>query len=365
MSWRSVLYQSMKYYSTQRPPLNELIPPKKVLNRLLFDKDSRLGYKKVVKIYDAVYSKIDTPDQIQLPSFVVSDDLMILREVLGIIRKTTNTINKNLVDIEKELLQQAGELGNNDAIALLSFSAIQDPNTTKQDYDDANNLIKQLSDIKHPLVFKLAGDLAYTKKMPQNAETYWLQFLELESDTIEASHVYTNLGIHYYSLHPKPNLTKAKYYLEKALRFGELDNTILRAHFFYSQLFTITDPKVSKYHLEICASRGLQESFKSLGFMELNVFGDFVKSLEWFKLGVKSNGDLSCHIGQFDCYVFLKEYKQALSILQKLISIQESMQKHKLKIHKNMEATYNINKSLLETFFNTRQSSIEMVRTNL
>lgn len=72
----------------------------------------------------------------------------------------------------------------------------------KEDLAHANKLITELTQLKHPLVFKMAGDLAFEKKVFATAVDYWQQFLALEDDTIEAGHVYYNLGYYYFSQPP-------------------------------------------------------------------------------------------------------------------------------------------------------------------
>lgn len=351
-------------YSTARPDLAGLLPNRKTINRLLFDHDSRLAYKKSLEILKSVYSKLDDPGSIRLPSYTTSDDLMLFKQVLATIRITTNSINRNLLDLENELVEQAAELGNNDAIAILAFKAIDDKATSEADYKYANDLIKELTDINHPLVFKLAGDLAFKKNLFFQAEDYWLKFLELEPNTILSSQVCSNLGIYYFNyVKPKPNLQRAKYYLQKSIKYGELDNYIIKSHFYLGQLFSINDPMLSKYHLEVSASRGLKESFPSLGFLEMNVFKNFTKSLEWFKLGVESNNDLSCLIGQFDCYTFMKNSKQASIILLKLNEINEKLNKLKAeKVPENFVETFENNKYLLKIFFTSRKEIIESLQ---
>ncbi|EGV65297.1 hypothetical protein PSN45_002554 [Yamadazyma tenuis] len=360
------MFKILRRFASTRPPLRDIIPSKKVFNRILFDQDSRLAYSRAMKIYEAVYNHIDNPNHILLPSYTRSDDLMSLKEVLSVIRKTTNTINRHLVELENELVEQAGELGSSNAIAILAFNTIQDPNTSKEDFQYANQLIENLSDLKNPLTFKLAGDLAYKKRAFSQAESYWLQFIELEPNTINASHVYSNLGLYYYTLQPKPDLIRARQYLEKSIAFGQLDSTILRSHYYYSQLFTLTDPKIARYHLEICASKGLKESFSSLGFLELNVFNNYDKSLEWFKLGHEADGDLSCLIGQFDCQILLKDRKSALKALQKIMSIQEKFEKSRQNpsVPEKYRATIASNKHLLSMFFSSRKQAIELVNTS-
>lgn len=318
-------------------------------------------------VLNSVYDNLDKPEDIRLPKFVNHSDLMMLRSILYDIRSVTKSVNKNLVDLENELVEQAAELGNNDAIAMLSFEAIQNKSTLKEDYQHANSLILQLRESKHPLVFKLAGDLAFSKKYYPQAAQYWNQFLELENNTILASHVYSNLGIYYYHyLSPRPDLNEAKLHFEKAIQFGELDTHIVKAHYYLGQLYAITDPELSRYHLQLSASRGLQESFPSLGFLELNVFNNIPKAIEWFKLGVESNSDLSCLIGQFDAHVRAGNDINALSVLANLEGLKSKLDKVMNKTSHNLPEKYKelaeTNYALLNTFFSTRQHAIANLR---
>lgn len=353
--------------TTARPNLVNILPKKKTINRLLYDNDSRLAYKKVMIVLNSIYGNLDKPDQIRLPKFATHADLMMIRSILHDIRTVSKAVNRDLVDLENELVEQAAELGNNDAIAMLAFEAIQLKQTSKEDAKHAGELIRQLSDLKHPLVFKLAGDLALSKKLYDQAAEYWTQFLELENDTILASHVYSNLGIYYYQhTSPRPDLNKAKLCFDKAIKFGELDSHTVKAHYYLGQLYTITDPELSRYHLQLSASRGLQESFPSLGFLELNVFDDVPQALQWFRLGVESNSDLSCLVGQFDAHVRTGNTTSALLILSNLEGVKAKLDKvmkmHELKLPEKFQEMASSNATLLDIFFQTRKSEIAKLR---
>lgn len=351
-----------------RPKLSSLLPAKRILNRILFDNDSRLPYKKMVATLDGIYSKLDQPLEIKVPKYIKSSDLMTFKDALATIRTTTKSINKNLVDLENELVEQAAELGNNNAITILAFEAISSPNTSKEDYKHANDLIRQLTDIKHPLVFKMAGDLAFSKGYHEQAKNYWEEFLQLEKDTIMASQVYSKLGTYYFNyLKPRPDLSLAKSYFEKAIAFGNLDQHVVQAHYYLGQIYTITNPKLSKYHLEISASKGLKESFQSLGFLEMNVFQNYSKSIEWFNLGVELSNDIGCMVGQFDCHIKLKDYKGAFKSLQRLQSIDSKIKNviASKNIPQEMQETININQGLIKIFFRTRKSDITTLDTKL
>lgn len=349
-------------YST-RPALETILPKKKTLSRLLFDHDCRLAHKKVLPIFSNIYENLDDPDKIRLPHYTKHEDLMTLRAILRDIRSLSNSVNKNLVDLENELIEQAAELGNNDAISMLAFEAVSRPDTPKEDFDHANKLIGDLQEAKHPLVFKLAGDLAFSKGYFEQAADYWNQFLQLEDDTVVASHVYTSLGLYYFNLvKPVPDLAKARELLEKAIKFGELDSSTIKAHYYLGQLFSLTDPKRSRYHLEISASKGLQECFPSLGFLELNVFNNIPKALEWFKLGVEGNNDITCLVGQFDAHIKAENYKKAFSILGNLQSLMKKLDvlaKQQFKtVPEAFKAHAETNYALLVTFFDTRKDIV-------
>lgn len=356
--------------TTTRPDLISLLPKKRTLSRILFDQNSRLSAKKLIPVLDAIYTNLSTPELIRLPKYVNSNDLMTFKNVLSTIRNTTNAINRNLVDLENELVEQAAEFGNNDAITMLAFETIgkklqNDKTVSKEDYKYANELVLKLTEMKHPLVFKMAGDLAFKQGYHSQAADYWLQFVDLEPDTITASQVYSNLGIYYFSFaKPKPNLSLAKLYFERSIKLGELDNFIIQSHYYLGQLYVETNPLNAKYHLEISASRGLKESFPSLGFLEMNVFQNYRKSIEWFQLGVEANNDLTCMIGQFDCYLKLVDYKSAFECLTKIESIRDrikGIRQRTVKVPQEMKLLMELNENLLTVFFNTRRADIEML----
>lgn len=360
-------------YSLTAPLLQSLLPKKLTLNRILFDNNSRLSYTKALPVLEAVYTNIDLPEAIRLPKYVKSDDLMVFKNVLTTLRNTTNLINKRLVALENELVEQAAELGNNDAIAVLAFETVGKklqnlPDILREDYQYANELIKQLTDLKHPLVFKLAGDLAFKQGHYLQAADYWGQFVELEPDTILASQVYANLGIYHFQYLPKPNLSTAKRYFEKSIALGELDKFTIQAHYYLGQMYVNTSPLTAKYHLEISASRGLKESFASLGFLELNVFCNLRKSIEWFQLGVEANQDVSCMIGQFDAYMKLRDFASAFEVSTKISSIRDkitAVRKKKVAVPPEMQHAMAVNEDLLAVFYKTRGNDLEVLPTML
>ncbi|EHN03290.1 Mss2p [Saccharomyces cerevisiae x Saccharomyces kudriavzevii VIN7] len=57
--------------------------------------------------------------------YIKSSDLIQMRNVLMTLRMQNKFVHKNLLAMEDKLLNVAAELGNNDAISILSFNAIQ------------------------------------------------------------------------------------------------------------------------------------------------------------------------------------------------------------------------------------------------
>ncbi|KAH3674789.1 hypothetical protein WICMUC_002992 [Wickerhamomyces mucosus] len=294
------------------------------MSRVLFDLDSRHSYNKLYPAYETIYKTLDNSNDAQIPKYINSSDLMIMKKALENIRIITNTANRNLVDLENELVERAAELGNNDAVSILAFEAILDNDRDSSDKIHAKKLIAQLLKIKHPLTTKMSGDLCLKNSLSEQAEDFYQKFLELEKDTFLSSEVYTILGKLYFE---KPELIQSKQFFTKAIRTGPLDK-VVTAHYYLGQIYAQDDLLKSRYHFELCASQGFKESFQQLGFMELNYFKNVTKAKEWFKLGVELQ-DLNCIIGLFDCFIRLKEWRNAYRSSQQLEgNLDESSLKH-------------------------------------
>lgn len=326
-----------------RPPIYDIIPQKKVINRILFDLDSRHNYNKLYRAYEIIYNKLGEPDEPAIPAYIDASDLMVMKKVLETIRLQTKTTNRHLVDLENELVEKAAEYGNNDAIALLCYEALASDTASQDDKDHAQKLVKSLLDIKHPLTIKLSGDLCFKNQMNAKAEQFYLQFLAIEDDTFLASEVYKSLGFINFK---KPDLVQSKLYFQQSVKTGPIDK-ISESHYYLGQLNS-EDPELSRYHFEMSATQGLKESFQQLGFLELNYFNNLVKAKEWFKLGYEVF-DVSCMIGLFDCYIREQDWKSAtrmFQILEKNLVNNEEQEK------------------ILNHFMESRSASIALMREN-
>ncbi|KAL7665459.1 Protein MSS2, mitochondrial [[Candida] zeylanoides] len=343
-----------------RPPLASLLPSKRTINRLLFDFDSRLTYRKVVPLLETIYRHLDDPHQIRLPRHVRGFDLMVQKHILATVRQRTQTTHRALVALENELVEQAAELGDRDAIAMLAFETLA-AGKDHEDFRDAQRLVAQLVEQRHPLAFKLAGDLAHRRQQHAEAAQYWQQFLELESDTVLSSQVCSSLGVYYFT-RAAPDLARARLYFERSLAVGELDRYTVVAHFYLGQMYVASHPELARFHLETAASQGFRESFAALGFMELNTFASPQKALEWLRLGEELNGDLQCVVGQFDCHVAQRHWAQAREVVAKVEAVRQHIrgaQRRGVRPQQpEMRALFDQNDAVSRVFFESRAAEI-------
>lgn len=311
------------------------------MNRILFDLDSRHSYGKLYGVFESLYQKLDTPEEPEIPKFINSSDLMIMKKSLENIRIRSHTTNRNLLDLENELTEKAAEFGNNDAVALLAFEAIMNKSSPVDDRAYAKKLVAQLLQLKHPLTLKMSGDLCVENQMVSQAEKFYNDFLELESDTFLASEVYKALGKLNFQ---KPDLVKSKQYFEQSIKTGPIDK-IPECHYYLGQLNS-HDPERSRYHFEASASQGFLQSFRSLGFLELNYFNNVPKAKEWFKLGAEL-ADFHSIIGLFDCYIKVNNFEAAKKVydtLETSLASQNDPDKLKVWEHFNSGRQYGITK---------------------
>ena len=250
--------------------------------------------------------------------YLKSSDIMQMRNVLVTLRMQNKFVHKDVLAMENKLLNIAAELGNNDAISILSFNAVkalENDNTKDNDQNDvetANRFIKELYARNHHLTIKLIGDTFLKNKAYDKAEKYYKEFLKLENNTKLAGEVYGNLGE--IQIKQVNGFLKAEKSWLKCIELLELERSS-RWYFLLAKLYLSSEPLRAKPLLESCASIGFKECFKTLGFLELNYFQNYERAKEWFKLGMEIT-DLECFLGFFDCclkpvsYTHLDVYKR-------------------------------------------------------
>lgn len=340
---RSISIIARRYATTKSqillPTFDEIFPKKRMVNRILFELDSRLTFGKLYPQYEIAYNNVDS-ENLPLAASLTASDVMIMKKVLEKVRSRTKSVNRHLLKLENALLEKSAEMGNNDAVSLLAFDVLKNP--AKSSPDDVNHaklLIKDLYKRDHRLTLKLTGDLAAKTGDTSQAEAYYHHFLKLEPDTFLAGEVYGQLG--QISFH-KTDLSSAERYFLKSIEYSPLEYSV-RSYFYLGQIYMNSDPLKARTLMESCATQGFKESFKALGFLEMNYFKNLYKAQEWFKLGMELF-EFECFIGYFDCCASLGEWALAKKCFKSLETIAES------------DAGY---KTLVTQFCETRQDRIK------
>ncbi len=289
-----------------KPLLTDILPRKKVISKLLFDFNAKYNYHHYLPVVMDIYDKMES-DKEPVTDKLKGSDLIIFQRVLKEIRTQTHSSNKYLKELEDSLIEEAATLGNRDALTIICFKSLDDTTGeyTKDDKEQAKIFINKLSKLKHPLVFKMAGDHYYRKSDIKKAVNLYGKFLKLDNNSFLASEVYKTLGMLSFQ---EQKLMQAKVFMEKAINLAP-SNKVSQAHFILGLINEI-DPLKARYHFEMAASEGFLESFVNLGFLELNYFRNIYKSKLWFKLGAEL-GDYNCMIGLFDCYMKEENWKNA------------------------------------------------------
>ncbi|KAG0681646.1 hypothetical protein C6P40_004142 [Pichia californica] len=356
-----------KLYSTvssSKPLLHDILPSKKVISRLLFDYDARYNFNKYLPVVESIYDSLPEifGNEPKIPDKFKGNDLLIFQRVLAQIRKQTHAINPLLLKLENELIEHAAERGSRDALCTLSFMALNDSGEgwTEDDKITAKKYIKDLMEMQHPLVFKLAADRelkGFTKSLNEKEEkdleeqgleneskiletedstvnlsptsdmsfsnitsspkqltraiSLYHHFLTLDSKSTVAAAAHRSLGMIYFRTQ---ELIKSHEHFRHAINLAPVsDNS--QAHFFLGLLNEI-DPIKARYHFQMAATEGFRESFANLGYIELNVFNELNKSKEWFALGAEL-GVPECIVGLFDVSVRKQDWNNAKNILIK------------------------------------------------
>lgn len=322
-----------------RPTFDAIFPQKRMVNRILFELDSRLSFGKLYPAFEFAYNNMDN-ETLPLSTNLAASDVMTMKKVLEKVRSRTKSVNIHLLKLENALLEKAAEMGNSDAICLLAFDVLKDP--TKNSLEDVSYgklLIKDLYKRNHHLTLKLTGDLALKAGDSSQAESYYNRFLELEPDTFLAGEVYGQLGqIHF----RETKLASAEHLFLRSIQYSPLEYSV-HSYFYLAQIYMNSDPVKARTLMESCATQGYRESFKALGFLEMNYFANLYKAQEWFKLGMELF-ELECFIGYFDCCASLGEWESANKCFKSLEKIAETNTNYK---------------DLLEQFVKARRNKID------
>lgn len=270
-------------------------------------------------MYETVYEDMQNGIDTDIPKNISPSDLMVMKKVLEKVRHRTKSINPHLLALENAMLDRSAELGNNDAISLLAFDVLRNPeNNSTEDVDYGKKLIKELYKKNHHLTFKLLGDLSLKSGSHSKASNYYMKFLEMEDRTFLAGEVYGQLGQINFR---KPDLQTAEKCFLQAVKLSPLEYSV-HAHFYLAQIYMNSDPLKARALMENCATQGFRESFKTLGFLEMNYFEDILKAQEWFKLGMELF-EFECFVGFFDCCTKLKDWPAANRCYETMLKLQK------------------------------------------
>ncbi|CCC68683.1 hypothetical protein NCAS_0B05990 [Naumovozyma castellii] len=320
-----------KSTSTLRP-FHEIFPRKRLINRILFELDSNDTYKTLYPNFETLYLKHE------LPSTVSGPQLLLMDRVLLEVSKQQKMINEVLMKMRGELLELAAGKGENDAISTVCYNILSSPkDDSKGDAEDASRLIGELVKAGNVLTFKHLGDLSRLKGDINEAKLWYDKFMECVdqdetrvSDVSIIGQVLERLGE--IEFNQSRVLGAEKYWLDAIAR-SKLEDSV-KSYFYLSKVYLNSEPLKSRVLLENCATQGFRESFKELGYLELNYFKNLVKANEWFRLGMELF-EIECFFGFFDSCYQLKEYKscsKCLKSLETFKNINESYKKYGFRI---------------------------------
>lgn len=351
-------------------PFNILFPSKKLLNRILFQMDSELPSRKLIPLYERLYE-----DNELLPTFSQyasnSNIIFLMNRVLVELKKRTKRQSISLHKMELYLLKRAAQLGNNDAIALLCYQILSSPKQIQNDDEVKGSqiLLKQLVEENQPLSFKILADLNCLMGDFKEGKTWYSQYLKATHNSLR---VKSKNGLNPKSDISNWGLTLRGEVLEKLaeieFREGGNENIIkceerfleviqllplkdcVKSYFFLSQLYIKSDPERAKVLLELCCTQGFKETFKEIGYLEMNYFQNPLKAREWFKIGMELM-DLPCFFGYFETCLALKDWVNADNCVNTLTRIAAK------------EKTNQIDKEIIGKYLKFQEKSIANLRT--
>lgn len=333
---RYVFQKAIQNYSTaaipKTQPLIEIFPKAKTVKRLLFELDSPFTYKQLFPVYQDLYISLNSDalhngTPVTYPKNFNGGSMMLMKKVLERIRFKNKSTNQILLKLENRILYQASRLGDNDAIAILSFDTLNNDGSNAQEKQYAKDLIKQLYEIDHPLTFKLTADMMFKSEQFQQAKQYYEKYLKFDkNEKYVESEVYGKLGEIFLKL---SSVDSAEECFLKSIRLAPLQYSIF-SYFHLSQIYINSQQEKARKLLEACASEGFKESFALLGFLESNHFKNYEKAKLWFQLGMEIM-EIDCYMGYMNCCISTKDWDNALNVFNSLKQIEPTIKSEPLK----------------------------------
>lgn len=307
-------------------------------------------------------------------------ELMLLRHSLIQFKDTYRVYNKSFHLVEEIILKICIELGCKDALSIESFEKMMNEVKTNKardiDIEQSKNNLRTLLKQQHPITLKHIGDLNFQlRKYDQCLEYYgkYLNIILSKVNEVPPSAFSSLFSKKKYK--PMSPLLKQLYFLDIARTYNNIAKVYLSnnqiydcerflkesliqnqnnmslklvTYYLLGLIYSTYDPVLSKQCFQIISVEGFKESFKHLGNLELNYFGDASKASNWFELGV--------HLEDFHCYVGLFDASMNQNNLNRCFNVLDLMQKrlpHKPKW-----------KPLMESFVQTRGEKIKIVQNH-
>lgn len=307
-------------------------------------------------------------------------ELMLLRHSLIQFKDTYRVYNKSFHLVEEIILKICIELGCKDALSIESFEKMMNEVKTNKardiDIKQSKNNLRTLLKQQHPITLKHIGDLNFQlRKYDQCLEYYgkYLNIILSKVNEVPPSAFSSLFSKKKYK--PMSPLLKQLYFLDIARTYNNIAKVYLSnnqiydcerflkesliqnqnnmslklvTYYLLGLIYSTYDPVLSKQCFQIISVEGFKESFKHLGNLELNYFGDASKASNWFELGV--------HLEDFHCYVGLFDASMNQNNLNRCFNVLDLMQKrlpHKPKW-----------KPLMESFVQTRGEKIKIVQNH-
>jgi mitochondrial protein MSS2 len=307
-------------------------------------------------------------------------ELMLLRHALIQFKDTYKVYNKSFYLVEEIILKICIEEGFKDAVSIESFEKLMNEIKTNKardiDIKQSQNNLKTLLKQEHPITLKHIGDLNFQLRKYDQCLEYYGKYLSAILPKV--NEVPPPLLTSLFSkkrYEPMNPLLKHFYFLDIARTYNNIAKVYLSnnqiydcerflkesliknqnnmslklvTYYLLGLIYSTYDPVLSKQCFQIISVEGFKESFKHLGNLELNYFGDASKASNWFELGV--------HLEDFHCYVGLFDASMNRNDLNRCYNVLDLMQKRLP--HKPQW------KPLMESFVQTRGEKIKTVQNH-
>ncbi|XBW35114.1 hypothetical protein QEN19_000676 [Hanseniaspora menglaensis] len=301
------------------------------------------------------YTQLLLPNGLPNKNKKITDlELILLRHALIQFKETYRVYNKAFGLIEHLLLKISIEMNSNEALAIESFEILMNEAKNKQlNHKEKDlhlkvaqtNFKKLLHEYKHVKTLKYVGDLNFQLRKYDQALQNYKDYLQQLIPVVNKKppSLYKSIMTRT-RFKPMNQLLKQFHYLDIAKTYNNIakiylsNNQILDCESFFKQslknnennmslklvtyyllglIYSTYDPSLAKQCFQIVAVEGFRESFKHLGNLEMNYYGDMIKAEHWFQLGIELE-DKNCDMGMFDLKMELKEYLNAYAIIKKL-----------------------------------------------